>query len=266
MTCVPAAVLAAARCDLIIIMCSTSQRLPLLRLFVKESASCLRTSLYFMFVIACSRLRPLLFLALLPMLLQQTHALNISRTIGDHMVLQRNTPAVIWGFDRPTQRVITTFLGETYTTTAGADGIWRQSLPAMAEGGPYSVQVSSDKGAVNISDILFGDVFVCGGQSNMLFSVPAAFNASAEIKNSDYPLIRLFTVGMGTQSDVPLPDLQTAVGSVVASVRRQRRLDLLQRNMLLLRPLPVRAAGRRRAHWRYQQQLGWFVHAAVGAC
>ena len=164
-----------------------------------------------MLAIACRRLslQHLLVLVLLPLLLQQSHALNVSRTIGDHMVLQRNTPAVIWGFDLPMQRVSTTFLDKTYTTVAGADGIWRQALPPMAEGGPYSIQVMSDTGAVNISDVLFGDVFVCGGQSNMLFSVPAAFNATAEIKNSDYPQIRLFTVGMGTQSDVPLADLHT---------------------------------------------------------
>jgi sialate O-acetylesterase len=46
-----------------------------------------------------------------------------------------------------------------------------------------------------LRDVVFGDVFVCSGQSNLDFALPMAFNATAEgeIANG-YPDIRLFTV------------------------------------------------------------------------
>ena len=52
--------------------------------------------------------------------------------------------------------------------------------------------------------------YLCGGQSNMQFAVPAIPNATEEIARADrYPLIRLFTVGQKTSSPAPLDDLQT---------------------------------------------------------
>jgi sialate O-acetylesterase len=54
---------------------------------------------------------------------------------------------------------------------------------------------------------LFGDVWLCSGQSNMEFPVNAMFNASIEIANANkYPKIRLFTVSV-TQAIVPQEEL-----------------------------------------------------------
>lgn len=61
-----------------------------------------------------------------------------------------------------------------------------------------------------MDNVLFGDVYLCGGQSNMQFAVPGISNASEEAARADnYPLIRLFTVGQGTTSPTPLEDLNT---------------------------------------------------------
>ena len=55
-----------------------------------------------------------------------------------------------------------------------------------------------------------GDVYVCGGQSNMAFSLGANENAQQYANEANkYPTIRLFTVGTRTSSKVPLMDLQT---------------------------------------------------------
>merc|ERR1712048_20393 len=52
--------------------------------------------------------------------------------------------------------------------------------------------------------------YLCGGQSNMQFAMPAITNASVEAAHADaYPSIRLFTVGQKTSSPTPLDDLQT---------------------------------------------------------
>jgi sialate O-acetylesterase len=54
---------------------------------------------------------------------------------------------------------------------------------------------------VLLEDVYFGDVWLCGGQSNMEFTVNTAFNGTQEIALADrYPHIRLLTVGQGTTS------------------------------------------------------------------
>ena len=61
-----------------------------------------------------------------------------------------------------------------------------------------------------MDDVLFGDVYLCGGQSNMEFAMPAITNASEEAARAEhYPNIRLFTVGQKTASKLPLDDLQS---------------------------------------------------------
>ena len=138
----------------------------------------------------------------------------VSYTLGDHMVLQRAPQqAVIWGHTKPGATVTTKFdsVG-TYTATAGADGVWRQKLPAtVASKRTYTIAVSGSAGeAQTLSDVLFGDVYLCGGQSNMQFAMGAIENSTTEIAKADgFPTVRLFTVGQDTESAHALHDLQT---------------------------------------------------------
>lgn len=48
-------------------------------------------------------------------------------------------------------------------------GMWRVSLEPVEAGGPYNVTAASNKETVTLTDVLFGDVWLCGGQSNMEF-------------------------------------------------------------------------------------------------
>jgi sialate O-acetylesterase len=152
----------------------------------------------------------LLCLTIIP--LSVDSALSLSNTLGDHMVLQRAPQqAVVFGFATSGVTVSTTFNGTTYKTTADTSGTWRQSLPATPAGGPYNLTfTSSDGGTASLSDVLFGDVYLAGGQSNMQFTLSLANNASDEIATADsYPKIRVFTVGQGTSSNTPLTNLAT---------------------------------------------------------
>jgi sialate O-acetylesterase len=120
---------------------------------------------------------------------------------------------MVWGFAAPGTVVNTTFDEiQHMMTTVGSDGIWRQQLPATeASTTPHSLAFLASTGqTAEMQNVLFGDVYLCGGQSNMQFSMPAIENASAEAVLADsYPLIRLFTVGWGTASKILLDDLQT---------------------------------------------------------
>jgi sialate O-acetylesterase len=97
----------------------------------------------------------------------QATAWSLSNTLGDHMVLQRAPQkAVVWGFGNPGSTVKTTFNGISYQATVGSDTTWRQQLPATAAGGPYTITFTASTGeSGSLNDVLFGDVFLCSGQS-----------------------------------------------------------------------------------------------------
>lgn len=99
------------------------------------------------------------------------------------------------------------------TARTGSDSIWRIHLRPTAAGGPYNITFSTSSGEARVlSDVVFGDVFICGGQSNMEFSLGGNENAAAYAKEANsarYHNVRLFTVGQGTRSSQPLKDLAT---------------------------------------------------------
>jgi len=137
---------------------------------------------------------------------------SLSNTLGDHMVLQRAPQqAYVWGFANAGIVVTTTFNGQVYNATSDSTGVWRQRLPATNAGGPYNFTFkATDGGSGALNDVLFGDVYLAGGQSNMQFTISLALNASAEIATADnYPNIRVFSVGDGTASNTELNQLGT---------------------------------------------------------
>lgn len=130
-------------------------------------------------------------------------AFALSNTLGDHMVLQRDsTETKVWGFATPGDAVTTTLGTTTLTTTTNHQGVWRQRLPPqVASLTPRTIRFhSAAGGAAILRDVLFGDVYLCGGQSNMAVTVNYTFHAEQEIALAQsYPYIRLFTVGFFNQ-------------------------------------------------------------------
>jgi sialate O-acetylesterase len=109
---------------------------------------------------------------------------------------------------------VVTTLGAHPPITSTADGtsVWRAKLPpTAASAAPQTISFAASTGErAALKDVLFGDVYLCGGQSNMQFSVGGNENAAAYRQEANkYPDIRLFTVGQGTQSSTPLQDLVT---------------------------------------------------------
>lgn len=109
-------------------------------------------------------------------------------------VLQRDQPIPVWGHAAPGEAIKVTFGGETTATTAGSDGRWRVALrarPAQAEPGELVVQ---GRDTLRVRNVVVGDVWLCGGQSNMAFTLYRGLNADAEIGAANFPLIRHFLV------------------------------------------------------------------------
>lgn len=122
-------------------------------------------------------------------------ALSLGTPFQDHAVVQRDVPIPIWGVAASGETVTATFAGREATAHADASGRWTLTLPAMAAGGPHTLEVRSSSGASRqVADVLVGDVFLCAGQSNMEFGVGASAGGAFIASRSANNRIRLMTV------------------------------------------------------------------------
>jgi sialate O-acetylesterase len=118
---------------------------------------------------------------------------RIADVFSDHMVLQRDKPVPVWGWATAGQRVSVTFAGQTKTASADAKGKWKVRLDPMAMSKePREMVVTGQGKTHSIKDVLIGDVWLCGGQSNM----GRAVNSSWVPKDAkfDYPNVRCMGV------------------------------------------------------------------------
>ncbi len=121
----------------------------------------------------------------------------VSPVFGDNMVLQRGKPNTFWGWTKPGATVRVDIQGYSASATAGADGKWVLSIAVPPVGGPYTVVISGLQ-RLELHNVLVGDVWICGGQSNMFLGVGATNNGAHEIETADHPDLRLFAVDRRT--------------------------------------------------------------------
>jgi sialate O-acetylesterase len=165
------------------------------------------------------------------LLLPVAHALpfRLASIFGNGMVLQRNAPVTIWGFGEPSAPVFATLTNLATNATfnasgaTSAGGAWSVSLPPQAGGYQWRLSVSDSPEAADcaqypfycegafaeISGVVFGDVLLCIGQSNMQVNVGFVFNASQELNASAsfWGLMKVFQVQAAASSTVsPLGD------------------------------------------------------------
>ena len=119
------------------------------------------------------------------------------KIFNDNMVLQRDQPLKIWGSASKGESVQVSFHGQTLKTTANSQGKWAVTFKAMPYGGPFQLKIKGKANSIEFKNILLGDIWICGGQSNMEFPISGWTNVKnfkEEIANSTHPNIRLFTV------------------------------------------------------------------------
>ncbi len=117
----------------------------------------------------------------------------VNTIFGDNMVMQRGKLNTIWGWSTPGDQVRVEIAGKHAEGVANADGKWEVKLKPPKTGGPYTMTI---KGAqtVELHDVMVGDVWLCGGQSNMQLPMSRVKNADEEIKAAHHREIRFFTV------------------------------------------------------------------------
>ncbi len=118
----------------------------------------------------------------------------VSPIFGDNMVLQRGKANTFWGWSAPGDTVEVQIGEAKGSGMASGDGRWQVKIQPPAVGGPYTIRIAG-KQTVELHNVLVGDVWLCGGQSNMGLPLRATKNWEEEAKAADFPEIRTFNVG-----------------------------------------------------------------------
>lgn len=92
--------------------------------------------------------------------------LRLAAVFGRHMVLQQGKPIAVFGeADGPVEITI----AQHSVTAACEDGRFLARLPSLPAGGPHTLTVRCGQTCVALGDVMIGEVWLCGGQSNMEF-------------------------------------------------------------------------------------------------
>jgi sialate O-acetylesterase len=121
---------------------------------------------------------------------------TLSSVWSDHAVIQRDRPVIVEGTAKPGEKLSGTLGGASASATAAKDGTFALTFPARpASGDPISLTVTAaDGSSTTLSDLLVGDVWLCGGQSNMEFSVWSSAGGPLAAQNSKDDGLRLLMI------------------------------------------------------------------------
>jgi len=133
--------------------------------------------------------------------------------LSDNMLLQQATDVKIWGWDTPGQSVtVNPSWTKSVKTTTSKDGKWQVFVATPKAGKTGKLKISgSTKQTIN--NILFGEVWLCSGQSNMERELgfknnqKPIVNFYEESLKANHPNIRMFLVKK-KKSTTPLEDCE----------------------------------------------------------
>jgi sialate O-acetylesterase len=132
-------------------------------------------------------------------------SIKLASLFTDNMVIQQNDTLVIWGWSQEgTVIKAESTWGAKSNAITSIHGRWSIQIPTpKADNIEHSLNISTKDTLINIQNILLGEVWLCSGQSNMempmkgfQYNKPYEYinNSEYEIKNANYPQIRMFTV------------------------------------------------------------------------
>ena len=150
-------------------------------------------------------------LLLAPLAAMHAAELRLPSIFSDHMVLQSGKAVPVWGWADPAEEVAVEFAGQSQSTTTNADGRWTVKLDALeasAESRELIVRSLSRDRSLKVADVIVGEVWAGGGQSNMEFDMKAITSAADEIEASANPALRQFHMLKNPAARTPADDVQ----------------------------------------------------------
>ena len=112
----------------------------------------------------------------------------------NHTVLQREKPIRIWGTCSDENALITVTLDKYSVSAKVMHQEWSAILPPMPAGGAFELKISSPTETVTLSDIMIGEVWLCGGQSNMEMALINSDKPESALETCQKSNVRLYHV------------------------------------------------------------------------
>ena len=138
-----------------------------------------------------------LFCVILFVIIQAGHSnISMPEVFSDNMVLQQNSEVLFRGWAKSNEKVTikASWSEKEFSTQTGNQGTWKILIKTPGAGGPYTISVNGYNELI-FNNVLIGEVWLCSGQSNMEWSASSGIiNGEQEIKEADFPQIRLITV------------------------------------------------------------------------
>lgn len=142
---------------------------------------------------------------------EKIETLTLPSIMGNNMVLQQNATNYIWGYAKPKSKISVKadWIAKPLATKADAEGLWRVAVEVPAasfEPHTVTIQCGKTESAV-LENILFGEVWLCAGQSNMEFRVDRTLDFADDLKGEMNQNIRFLCTGRISaetpQRDIP---------------------------------------------------------------
>lgn len=121
--------------------------------------------------------------------------------VSSNMVLQRNTTITLWGWADAQEEIAisASWLDEPIKITTDKKGKWQVEAKTTNSTEPQTIKISGDTSDILLENVLFGEVWLSSGQSNMEQAVQGyvgqpTFGSQEAIVHADNDNLRLFTV------------------------------------------------------------------------
>ena len=147
--------------------------------------------------------------ALLSVFNLSAQQLELTSAVGSNMVLQQNSTVNIWGYAAPKSKVTVTcdWLKKGVTVKADADGVWVAPVAVPAASfDAHTITIKASKQIKVLENILFGEVWLCAGQSNMEWPVRKTPDMQGELTGQMNPYLRLLCTGR-IEAETPQRDI-----------------------------------------------------------
>ena len=168
---------------------------------------------------------PFYFLVLLYLILSTPGRAEVKlpAIVSSDMVLQRNTTVTLWGWADANEKITinASWLNGPLELKTDKAGNWKTEIRTTNDKNPQTIRITGDGSNILLENILFGEVWLCSGQSNMQqplngYTGQPTFGALEAISSSKNPNLRLFTVDR-IGSKTPLEDVEKYTGWQAAS-------------------------------------------------
>lgn len=141
---------------------------------------------------------------------------TVPKLVSDGVILQRDTDNQLWGWADDGEKVTIKLNGEVVGSDRAKSGMWSITLAGQPAGGPHTITIAGNN-TVLVNDVLFGDVWLASGQSNMQTDMARVkVKYPDEVATANNNTIRHFVIPRKYNYDAPQLDVDNGQWQAVS--------------------------------------------------